>query len=88
MKLVEQLMNDGVELNITGNGGTHYNGVKITAVWDDFITVEVGDTGMRQAGQFRGGPTHVNLATITRLEHAGAGPQGNIQDSIRKSIGR
>ncbi len=86
MKLVEKLMNDGNELNITGNGGTHYNGVRITQVWDEFITVEVGNTGMRQAGQFRGGATYVNIASITRLEEAGMG--GSVQDSIRKSMGR
>ena len=84
MKLVEQLMNNGVELNITGNGGTHYNGVRITEVWDDFITVEVGDEGMRQAGQFRGGKTYVNIYTITRLEEAGMG--GSVQDSIRRRL--
>lgn len=88
MKLVEQLMNDGTELNITGNGGTHYNGIKIVEVWDDFITIEVGNTGMRQAGQYRGGATYVNIATITRIELANAGPGGNIQDSIRRSLQR
>ena len=86
MKLVEKLMNEGAELNITGNGGTHFNGVRITEVWDDFITVEVGNTGMRQAGQYRGGATYVNIASITRLEQAGE--SGNIQDSIRKSLQR
>ena len=84
MKLLEQLMNNGVELNITGNGGTHYNGVRITEVWDDFIAVEVGDEGMRQAGQFRGGKTYVNIYTITRLEEAGMG--GSVQDSIRRRL--
>lgn len=85
MKLVEKLMNDGTDLNITGNSGTHYNGVRITQVWDDFIMVEVSNTGMRQAGQFRGGATYVNIASITRLEQAGMG--GSVQDSIRKRIG-
>lgn len=85
MKLVEKLMNDETDLNITGNGGTHYNGVRITQVWDDFIMVEVSNTGMRQAGQFRGGATYVNIASITRLEQAGMG--GSVQDSIRKRIG-
>ena len=84
MKLVEQFMNNGTELNITGNGGTHYNGVKITEVWDEFILVEVGDTGMRQAGQFRGGKTYVNIATITRIEEAGFG--GSVQDSVRRRL--
>lgn len=88
MKLVEKLMEEGAELNITGNGGTHYNGVKIVEVWDDFITIQVGDTGVRQSGQFRGGATHVNITTITRIELASVGPQGNIQDSIRRSIGK
>lgn len=84
MKLVEQLMNDGVELNMTGNGGVHYNGVKITEVWDDFIAVEVSDSGMRQAGQFRGGKTYVNLYTITRIEHGGF--EGSVQDSVRRRL--
>jgi hypothetical protein len=70
MKLVEKYMQERTELNITGNGGTHYNGVMITAVYDDFITVEPSDTAARQAGQYRGGPAHVNLYMITRLEEA------------------
>lgn len=84
MKLVEQLMQQGVELNVTGNGGTHYNGVKITEVWDDFIAVEVGDSGMRQAGQYRGGKAYINVYTITRIEPAG--PEGSVQDSIRRRL--
>lgn len=84
MRLVEHLMEQGVELNITGNDGTHYNGVKIIEVWDDFITVEVGDSGMRQAGQFRGGKTYINIYTITRLEQAGVG--GSVQNSIRRRL--
>ena len=84
MRLVEHLMEQGLELNITGNDGTHYNGVKITEAWEDFITVEVGDTGMRQAGQFRGGKTYINIYTITRLEQAGIA--GNVQDSIRRRL--
>lgn len=70
MKLVERYMQDGTELNITGNGGTHYNGVRIVEVYDDFIVVEAGAAAMRTAGQFRGGLTNVNLFTITRLEEA------------------
>jgi hypothetical protein len=70
MKLVERYMQDGTELNITGNGGTHYNGVRIVEVFDDFIVVEAGSTAMRTAGQFRGGLTNINLCTITRLEEA------------------
>ncbi|GEM_PF-1262514 len=84
MKLVEQLMNDGTELNITGNAGTHYNGVKIVEVWDDFIAVEVGDSGMRQAGQYRGGRAYINVYTITRIEPAGM--EGSVQDSIRRRL--
>ena len=86
MKLCEKLMNEGVELNMTGNDGTHYNGVTITEVYDDFITVEPSNTAMRSAGQFRGGHTYVNIASITRLELAGEG--GRVQDSIRRSLGR
>lgn len=84
MRLVEQLMQDGKELNITGNDGTHYNGVRITEVWEDFIAVEVSDSGMRQAGQFRGGKAYINIYTITRLEEGGAG--GSVQDSIRRRL--
>ena len=86
MKLCQKLMDEGVELNMTGNDGVHYNGVKITEVYDDFIAIEPSNAAMRQAGQFRGGHTYVNLATITRLEHAGHGDR--IQDSIRRSIPR
>lgn len=82
MRLTQQLMDEGAELNITGNGGTHYNGVKIVECYDDFIAVEAGDSAMRQAGQFRGGEqVYVNVATITRLERAGVGSK--VQDSIR-----
>ena len=84
MKLVEQLMQQGVELNITGNGGTHYNGVKIVAIYDDFIVVEPGNSAMRSGGQFRGGKTYVNATTITRLEEAGL--EGSVQDSIRRKL--
>lgn len=70
MKLVERYMQDGTELNITGNGGTHYNGVRIVEVYDDFIVVEAGETAVRSAGQFRGGRTNVNICSITRLEEA------------------
>ena len=84
MKLVEQLMNDGVELNLTGNAGTHYNGVRITEVWDDFIAVEPTESAVHQAGQFRGGKTYINLATITRVEMGGMA--GSLQDSIRRKL--
>ena len=84
MKLVEQLMNDGIELNLTGNAGTHYNGVRIVEVWDDFIAVEASDSGMRQAGQFRGGKAYINIATITRVEMGGMA--GSVQDSIRRRL--
>lgn len=86
MKLCEKLMNEAVELNMTGNDGTHYNGVVITEVYDDFISIEPSNTAMRSAGQFRGGHTYVNIATITRLEHAGQ--TDRVQDSIRRSLGR
>ena len=70
MKLVEKYKQESTELNLTGNGGTHYNGVRIVEVYDDFIVVEPGDTAMRQAGQFRGGRTNINIYSITRLEEA------------------
>jgi hypothetical protein len=84
MKLVQYLMEQGTELNITGNDGTHYNGVKIIAVYDDFIVIEPSSAAMRQAGQFRGGKTYVNVYTITRLEEAGLA--GGIRDSIRRQL--
>jgi hypothetical protein len=70
MKLVDKYMQDATELNISGNGGTHYNGVRIVEVYDDFIIVEAGETAMRTAGQFRGGRTNINICSITRLEEA------------------
>lgn len=73
MKLVERYLQQGTELNITGNGGTHYNGVRITEVFDDFIVVEPSTSAMRTAGQFRGGQTNINLSSITRLEEAELG---------------
>jgi hypothetical protein len=85
MRLTQKLMDEGAELNITGNGGTHYNGVKITEVYDDFIAVEASDSAMRTAGQFRGGESvYVNVASITRMERAGMGSR--VQDSIRTRL--
>jgi hypothetical protein len=85
MRLTQKLMDENAELNITGNGGTHYNGVRIVEVYDDFIGIEAGDSALRQAGQFRGGEAvYVNVATITRLERAGMGSR--IQDSIRTRL--
>jgi hypothetical protein len=84
VRLVQKCMEEGTELNITGNAGTHYNGVRITEVWEDFIAVEPGDSGMRQAGQFRGGKAYVNIYTITRLEEAGLA--GSVQDSVRRRL--
>jgi hypothetical protein len=85
MRLTQKLMDEGAELNITGNGGTHYNGVRIIEVYDDFIGLEPGDTAFRQAGQFRGGEAvYVNVATITRLERAGVASR--VQDSLRTRL--
>ena len=70
MKLVDRYMQDGTELNISGNGGTHYNGVRVVEVFDDFIVVEPSDSAVRQAGQFRGGRANINICSITRLEEA------------------
>jgi len=85
MRLTQKLMDESAELNITGNGGTHYNGVKIVECYEDFIAVEASDGAMRQAGQFRGGEAvYVNTATITRLERAAMGSR--IQDSIRTRL--
>jgi len=82
MKLVQKLMDEAVELNITGNAGTHYNGVQIVEVYDDFIVVAPSTSAVRTAGQFRGGRTYVNLYTITRIEEAGMASQA--RDSIRR----
>lgn len=84
MRLVQKLMDEGHELNITGNSGTHYNGVRISEVYDDFIAVEPPASGMRQAGQYRGGKTFVNIASITRLEIGGAA--GQTGDSVRRKL--
>jgi hypothetical protein len=84
MKLVEKMMNERTELNLTANGGVHYNGVVIVEVWDDFISIEPGDAAMRSAGQFRGGKTYVNIATITRLDDANVTetPAGKIRGNL------
>ena len=84
MKLLQKLMDEGHELNMTGNAGTHYNGVIITEVYEEFVTIEPSNDAMRQAGQFRGGHTYVNIATITRLELAGA--EGQVSDSLRRRL--
>lgn len=85
MQLVQKLMDEGVEVNITGNGGTHFNGVRIVEVYDDFIGVETASETLRQAGQFRGGGVaYVNIASITRLEPAGMGSR--VQDSLRTRL--
>lgn len=85
MKLVQKMMDEGVELNITGNGGTHYNGVRIVEVYDDFIGVENSSDTLRQAGQFRGGGVaYINIVSITRLEPASMG--NRVQDSIRTRL--
>ena len=80
MKLVQKLMDDGRELNITGNGGVHFNGVKIVEVYDDFVAVEPASTAVRGAGQFRGERTYVNLYTITRIEEA------DLQNRVRGNL--
>jgi hypothetical protein len=85
MKLVQKLMDEGAELNITGNGGVHYNGVRIVEVYDDFIGVDASSDTLRQAGQFRGGGVaYVNIGSITRLEPAGMGSR--VQDSLRTRL--
>jgi hypothetical protein len=84
MKLVEKLMQSGVELNITGNGGVHFNGVIIVEVYDDFIALKPGSTAVRSQGQFRGEFTYVNIATITRLEEVelGTTPLGRVKGDL------
>jgi hypothetical protein len=84
MKLVEKLMQGGQEYNITGNGGVHYNGVRITEVYDDFIAVEPGNTAVRNQGQFRGEKVYVNISSITRLEDVELGqtPYGTVKGDL------
>ena len=85
MRLTQKLMDESAELNITGNGGVHYNGVRIIECFDDFIAIEQGDSAMRTAGQFRGGEqVYVNVASITRLERAQL--TNRVQDSIRTRL--
>jgi hypothetical protein len=84
MKLVQKYMEQGIELNITGNAGTHYNGVKIVEVYDDFIAIEPTESALQTAGQFRGGRTNINIYTITRLEEAGTSAQ--VRDSLRRGV--
>lgn len=80
MRLVQKLMDEGRELNVTGNGGVHFNGVKIVEIYEDFIAVEPGSTAVRGQGQFRGEQVFVNIATITRLEFA------DLQNRVRGNL--
>lgn len=84
MKLLEKLMQSGQEFNVTGNGGVHYNGVRIVEVYDDFITLAPGSTAVRNQGQFRGEKVYVNIASITRLEDVELGqtPYGTVKGDL------
>ena len=67
-RLVDKLKTEQTLLNITGNGGVHYNGVVVVEVYDDFIVVEGEAVGERSGGNWRGGKVNVNIVSITRLE--------------------
>ncbi|MEP0813839.1 MAG: hypothetical protein HRF49_04130 [bacterium] len=67
-RLVDKYRSDGTLLNITGNGGTHYNGVTIVECYDDFIVVEGEAASERSGGNWRGGRVNINIVSITRLE--------------------
>ncbi|OPX23078.1 MAG: hypothetical protein B1H03_02780 [Planctomycetales bacterium 4484_113] len=72
MKLTQKYRDEGTILNITGNGGIHYNSVVITEVYDDFIVVKPAVGAEKAGGAFRGDFANINIATITRLEEASA----------------
>jgi len=71
MRLTDKYRDEGTILNITGNGGVHYNSVVITEVYDDFIVVQPATGAEKAGGVFRGEFANINIATITRLEEAG-----------------
>lgn len=67
-RLVDKFRDEGDLLNVTGNGGVHYNAVRIVETFDDFIVIEAAEGAERGGGGWRGGRVNVNIATITRLE--------------------
>lgn len=67
-RLVDKYRDTGTVLNITANGGTHYNGVTIVETFDDFIVLEGEAAGERSGGQWRGGRVNVLINSITRFE--------------------
>ena len=71
MRLVDKYRAEGVTVNISGNGGTHYNSVRIIEAYDDFIVVEPASGAERAGGAFRGDNANINICSITRLEVAG-----------------
>ena len=67
-RLVDKYLRDEQLLNVTGNGGTHYNAVRIVEAYDDFIVCEGESASERSGGNWRGGRVNVNITTITRFE--------------------
>jgi hypothetical protein len=67
-RLVDRYRDEGTILYITGNGGTHYNGVRIVETFDDFIVLEGEAAGERSGGAWRGGRVNVLINSITRFE--------------------
>jgi len=72
-RLVDKYRDEGTILNITGNGGTHYNGVRIVDTYDDFIVIEGEAASERAGGNWRGGIVNVSIVSITRFEPVAIG---------------
>lgn len=67
-RLVDKYRDEGDLLNVTGNGGVHYNAVRIVETFDDFMVIQAAEGAERGGGGWRGGRVNVNISTITRLE--------------------
>ncbi len=73
VRLVDKYCEEGTLMNITGNGGTHYNGVRIVGTYEDFIVLEGEAAAERAGGNWRGGRVNVLINSITRLEPVDVG---------------
>ncbi|MCD6118856.1 hypothetical protein J7K50_03355 [bacterium] len=67
-RLVDKYRDEKTILNVTGNSGTHYNGVTIVATYDDFIVLDGESAAERAGGNWRGGRVNVLIGSITRFE--------------------
>lgn len=72
-RLVDKFRDEGTMMNITGNGGTHYNGVHIVETYEDFVVIEGEAAAERSGGNWRGGRVNVLINSITRFEPVDVG---------------